>query len=220
MGTLARHNRDVKEYIKECNICQSVKISQEKYPLIPHDVLNGPCEKVGIDIFQYGSHEYLLVAGYFSNFPLIRVLNNPMATHVINILKTVFSEHDIPACVFTDQGRLLTSTEFKEFAKCYRFEALHSTLRYPQSNGFIESMVKVVKQIMSKADQAREDAHLAMLAYRVTPREPGKLSTAEVMTQCKFKALLPVMQYLSAQIDESREIIYMTQWSNFLTKQN
>ena len=31
-------------------------------------------------------------------------------------------------------------------------------------------MVKAVKQIMSKADQAREDAHLAMLAYWVTLR--------------------------------------------------
>ena len=59
-------------------------------------------------------------------------------------------------------------------------------------------MVKVVKQIMNNADQARDDAHLAMLAYRVTPRGPGKLSSAEVMTQCKFRALLLVKQHLSA----------------------
>ena len=53
-------------------------------------------------------------------------------------------------------------------------------------------MVKVVKQIMSKADQAREGAHLAMFAYQVTPREPWKLSPAEAMTKQKFRALLPV----------------------------
>ena len=68
-------------------------------------------------------------------------------------------------------------------------------------------MLKVMKQIMSKADQAREDAHLAMLAYRVTPRGPEKLSPAEAMTQYKFRALLPVKQHLSAWIDESREIM-------------
>ena len=52
------------------------------------------------------------MANYFSNFLLIRVLNGPVAAHVINILKMMFSEHGIPACVFTDQGRQFTSTEF------------------------------------------------------------------------------------------------------------
>ena len=59
-------------------------------------------------------------------------------------------------------------------------------------------MVKVMKQIMSKTDQAKEDAHLAMLAYQVTLRGPGNLSSAEAMTQHQFRALLPVKQHLSA----------------------
>ena len=38
--------------------------------------------------------------------------------------------------------------EFKQyFALQYRFEVQHSSPRYPQSNGFIEAMVKVVKAI-------------------------------------------------------------------------
>ena len=59
-------------------------------------------------------------------------------------------------------------------------------------------MVKVMKQIMSKAEQAREDAHLAVLAYWVTLRGPGKLSQAGAMTQHKFRALLLVKEHLSA----------------------
>ena len=82
--------------------------------------------------------------------------------------------------------------------KCYRFEVLHSAWRYLQSNGFIESKVKVIKQIMSKAHQAGEDVLLVMLAYRVTSRRPAKLSPAQAMTQCKFRALLLVKQDLSA----------------------
>ena len=100
----------------------------------------------------------------------------------------MFSEHGKPACVFMDQGRQITSTELREFAKCYRFKVLHSTLRHPQSNGFIELVVKVMKQIMSKTDQGRQDAHHAILAYKVIPRGPGKLSLPETMTQCKFRA--------------------------------
>ena len=56
--------------------------------------------------------EYLIVADYFSNFLLMRVLNNPMASHVINILKMMFSERGILACLFTNQGRQFTSVEF------------------------------------------------------------------------------------------------------------
>ena len=83
--------------MKGCNICQSVKPSKEKELSIPHAVLSGPWEKIGTDIFQYGSNDYLLIADYFGNFPLVRALCNQMATHVIDILKTMFPEHGIPA---------------------------------------------------------------------------------------------------------------------------
>ena len=136
---------DTKEYIKVCHICQLMKPCQQKELLIPHDVMSGPWEKVEIDIFQYGSCYYLQMVDYFSNFPLITLLNNQMVALVINTLKTMFSEHGIQACVLTNQGRLFASDEFWDFMNSYRFEVLHSTLRYPQSNGFNESMVKVLK---------------------------------------------------------------------------
>ena len=62
--------------------------------------------------------------------------------------------------------------------------------------------LKVIKQLISKADQASEDVHIAMLAYQVPPRGPGKLSPPEAMTQHKFEALLLVKQWLSAQLHE------------------
>ena len=60
---------------------------------------------------------------------------------------------------------------------------------------------------MSKAEDSGEDPHLAMLAYRVTPRGPQKLSPAEAMTQHKFRTLLPIMWHLSAQLTTTREIM-------------
>ena len=109
---------------------------------------------------------YLLVADYFSNFPLVRLLNNQMAAHMVSILKMMFSKHIIPAWVFTDQERQFTLAEFQEFLKCYRFEIMHLMPRYPQSNGFIESTVKITKHLMNMASQEGEDKHIAMLAYR------------------------------------------------------
>ena len=130
-----------------------------------------------------------------------------MVIHVIDILEMMFSEHGILTQVYTDQGRQFTSAEFQEFAKCFKFEILCSTLRYPKSNGFIKLMVKIVKHVMSKAHQTKEGAHLVMLAYRVTPRGPGRLSPPESMNQCKFRALLPDKQHLSAHVEENSEVM-------------
>ena len=64
-----------------------------------------------------------------------------------------------------------------------------------------------MKQTISRANQAGEDAHHAMLAYMVNPRGPGKLSPAEAMTEHKFRALLPIKQPLSTRLNVTREIM-------------
>ena len=151
------------------------KPAQQKEPLVPHDVPSLPWFKLEVDIFGHRSHHYLLVADYFNKFPFVKKLTSQTAGHVIRLLKTIFSEYGVPATVYTDQGTQLVSQEFKKFALQYRFEVQHSSPRYPQSNGFIEAMVKVVKGIMEKAEESSSDPHLAMLIYRATPIRPGQL---------------------------------------------
>ena len=58
------------------------------------------------------SQDYLLVADYFGNFPLVRLLNNQMAAQTVSILKMMFSKHGIPVWVLTDQGRQFASADF------------------------------------------------------------------------------------------------------------
>ena len=123
----------------------------------------------------------------------------------MSLLKTIFSEHSIPAYVFTDQGRQFTLAKFQEFARYYQFEILHSTSRFLQCNGFIKTLVIIVKQTITKAE-VRGKKPSAMLAYRGTQRGPGKLNPAEAMTQHKFRALLPIKQHLFAQLMTMREL--------------
>ena len=112
------------------------KPAQQKEPLVPHHVPSLPWSKLGVDIFEHRYYHYLLVADYFSKFPVVKELTNQTVGHVIRLLKTTFSEYGVPATVYTDQG------------------TQHSSPRYPQSNGFIEAMVKVVKGIMAKAEDS------------------------------------------------------------------
>ena len=83
----------------------------------------------------------------------------------------------------------------------------HSSPRYPQSNVFIEAMVKVVKSIMKKAEDSGSDPHLAMLIYRAIPIRPGQLSPGEMLFQRKHRALFPIYQYLHPNLEISREAL-------------
>ena len=141
-----------------------------------------PWFKLGVDLFEHRSHHYLLVADYFKKSPVVKKLINQTAGHAISLLKTIFSECGVPATVCTDQGTQFVSQEFKQFALQYRFEVQHSSPRYPQSNGFIEAMVKLVKGIMEKAQESGSDPHLAMLIYRATPIRPSQLSPGEMLS--------------------------------------
>ena len=44
-----------------------------------------------------------------------------------------------------------------------------------------------------------------MLIYRATPIRPGQLSPGEMLSQRKYRALLPIHQYLHPNLEISRE---------------
>ena len=66
-------------------------------------------------------------------------------------------------------------------------------------------MVRVVKGIMEKAEESGSDPHLAMLIYRATPIRPGQLSPGEMLSERKFRAILPIHQYLHPNLEIGRE---------------
>ena len=165
--------------------------------------------KLGIDFFEWQVHQYLLVADYFSKFPVIRAMTNTSAASTVAVLKTIFAEYGIPCSVFTDQGLQFTSQEFKTFADTYYFEITHSSPRYPQSNGFIEAMVKVVKGVMTRARDSNSDVALAMLVYRSTPIKFGVASPAELLNQRNLRDLIPVRSRLGDKQESSREALLM-----------
>ena len=196
---------DVKNTVRNCNICQATRPSQQKETLLSHEVPSAPWEKIAIDIFELNNTHYLLCADYFSKFPIVRYIKSLHSKEVIDKLKTIFSEHGNPKIVYTDQGTQFTSAEFQKFASQYNFEIQHSSPRYPQANGFAEAMVKVVKGILARAKEAGEDLHLALQAYRATPVNRHLPSPAEMLYSRKLRSLLPSKQCLTSEQQEIRE---------------
>ena len=50
----------IADKVSHCSICQEYENSQCKEPLMSHDVPARPWEKVGVDIFTFKNHDYLM----------------------------------------------------------------------------------------------------------------------------------------------------------------
>ena len=133
---------------RNCQATQSTRCSQQQKGLSQYEVPAGPWKRLGIDYFKWNQQRYQLIADYYSRFPIIRSVSTMSATHLVTVLKTIFSEYGLPEELASDQGTQFTSEQYTSFAKEYNIKITHSSPRYPQSNGFIESMVKITKQIL------------------------------------------------------------------------
>lgn len=83
---LVTMNAEVKDFIEECETCRTLDSNQGREPLKPHEVPPRPWAKVGLDIFTFDHHSYLIIADYFSNFLETELLNQLTSREVIRKL--------------------------------------------------------------------------------------------------------------------------------------
>ena len=149
-----------------------------------------PWEKVGTDLFHWNGQEYVIIVDYKSNYPEMALLSSATSENVITHLKSVFARHGIPKVVVSDNGPQYASDCFVKFARQYGFEHRTSSPRYAQSNGKAEKGVGIVKRLLNKAKESGSDPYLALLAYRMAPKEGG-LSPAELLMGRRIRGLVP-----------------------------
>ena len=124
--------------------CNEYSHRQCKEPLLNHSIPSRPWSKLAIDLFVYDSVSYVVLVDYFSAFWEVAMLNNTMSTSIIEFCRQQFSHHGIPDILISDNGPQLKSSEFIKFTRTW--QPHHS-----QSNGKVESAVKIVKSIIKKS---------------------------------------------------------------------
>ena len=197
--------------------CQKHQRHNQKQPILQPEPPSYPWQKVSSDLFDYKGQKYLLVSDQYSKFPIIRKLGSTVGSTtspvVINHLKSIFSEHGIPAQLLSDGGPQYSSHEFEKFVTSCGIEHIPSSPHYAQSNGFAEQMVQTVENILLKCDENNEDPYLGLLSYRTTPVDHHLKSPAEWLTNRKFRTTLPMAQRASLTTDGSdvKENLYRRQ---------
>ena len=111
-----------------------------------HKVPPGPWIKIGVDLFQdHLGKKHLIVADYFSKFLYVFPVASAHHFKTITHLRELFAAEGIPSVVMSDNGPPVNGKEFRQFAHEFDFMHTTSSPHFHQSNGFIEAMVKKVK---------------------------------------------------------------------------
>ena len=133
----------IKDIISQCSICNEFRGTQQKEPMLPHEIPTKPWEICATDLFELDKDTYIVIADYFSKFFEVKKISSSSSKTVINILKENFSRYGIPVILKSDNGPAYSSSEFRDFANSYGFEHITSSPRYSQS---MESTEKVKEE--------------------------------------------------------------------------
>ena len=92
------------------------------------------------------------MADYFSKFLNMFPVASTHHFKTITHLRELFAAEGIPAIIMSDSRPPFNREEFRQFAHDFDFMHTTSSPHFHQSNGFIEAMVKKVKNAYKKTD--------------------------------------------------------------------
>ena len=143
---------DIKDYTRRCQVC--IKRSRPaREPLQPHEIPDGPWQKLGMDFFDLKGKCYILICDYFSKFPFMFSCKTSWAS-LKDRLIDLFSNEGFPKEIISDNGSPFNSQEFADYLSSHGVKHTTSSPHYPQSNGFIERHIQTVKNLLYKAMDA------------------------------------------------------------------
>ena len=134
--------------------------------------------------------DILIVADVFSKYILIRKLPNSTSAAVCTELSMIVTELGLPHIIRSDNGPCYSFKEFQQFLQCYSITHQTSSPNHPRSNGFIERMVGVAKNLIDKARKEGKPWISGLFDYMVTPQSGSIASPLQWMTQCTSRVHL------------------------------
>ena len=189
-------NKEIEDMIGNCPTCLEfapAKPKVKKKDMLHHEIPHIPWTKLAMDIFHFQGANYLILVDYTSKFPVVKQLRKIDQRAVITALEETFTERGYPDELISDNGPCYRGEQFCEFLKRKGIKHTTSSPYYPQSNGLAEAYVKVVKNMMKKAQKCKIRFNDMLYQYRTSPVAGKKESPIELLEQRRPRTNMPYL---------------------------
>lgn len=186
-------SNDINNLVNSCDICQKLRKNKTKEPLKPHDIVDLPWHKLGMDLFEHENEHYLLIVDYYSKYvELANLHKNTTSSNVIRHIKSIFARHGIPKIIIADNAPQFRSREFQNFLNLWGVKNDPSSPYVANSNGLAERNIQTIKSMLTKCKATNSDPYLALLQFRTTPNASGVSPTQLLMSRL-LRTRLPIL---------------------------
>ena len=165
-------SNEIKDMIGQCSACNEYQHSQCKEPLMTHEIPERPWSRVAMDIFSLEGEDHLITVDFYSDFWEVDKLSDMTSKTVIDHSKVHFSRYGVPDVVVTDNGGQFDSDEFRRFARDWEFNHVTTSPYHSQSNGKVESAVKIANRKFLRTTQEQTEPEVLESAEPDLPDAP------------------------------------------------
>ena len=114
---------DIKDYTRRCQVC--IKRSRPaREPLQPHEIPDGPWQKLGMDFFDLKGKCYILICDYFLKFPFMFSCKTSWGS-LKDRLIDLFSNEGFPKEIISDNSALSTARSLQTISPATVSNILH-----------------------------------------------------------------------------------------------
>ena len=157
--------KEAQKYVKKCDQCQRFAPNIHQ----PEGVLNllsslWPFTQWGLDIVGHfhkavGNKRYLLVSmDYFTKWIEAKLLANIRDVDAKKFVwKNIVTRFGVPRTLISDNGLQFDNKSFRRYCCDLRITNRYSTPAYPQGNGQVEAVNKVVVNGLKKSWMTRKE---------------------------------------------------------------
>jgi len=204
---------DVREYIKQCDVCQkgnpaTLKVIPDLQSVsVPKQVF----KQIGVDIMTLpivDNMKYVVVAiDYFSKWSEARVLPDKSAESVARFLyDDIICRHGCPLIHITDQGREFLNKLLSELFRLTGTKQRVTSAYHPQANGLVERQNRTIKNCFLKVlqDNSNKWPYIlqgVLFAHRTTQHTSTKFSPFQVLYQREPILLVDICNLKSTEED-------------------
>jgi hypothetical protein len=216
--------------VQKCHACQTYNQKIRSHPAPLHPVVSvGPFAKWGIDFMtchphSAGGHGYIIVAvDYFTKWAeAMPTFDNTGKTAALFLFNHVITRFGVPQAIVTDHGSHFRNNMMSELTAKLGLRHDSSTPYYPQANGQVEAINKVLITMIRRMIGIHKNSWHTMLfsalwAYRTSVKSatgftPFRLvygMEAILPIECEIPSLKLAVELLPNTSAEEERLLYL-----------